>query len=85
MSETPALIRDYLVQQSDGQFDAEELEGSASLLEQGLLDSLALADLIGFIRTRFSVELRPDEIVPAHFRSIDTIAALVDSKAASTG
>jgi acyl carrier protein len=85
VSETPALIRDYLVQHSEGQYDAADLEGSESLLERGMLDSLALADLIGFIRTRFSVELGPDEIVPAHFRTIDTIAALVDSKVASAG
>jgi acyl carrier protein len=85
VSETPTLIRDFLVEQSDGRYDAADLEGSASLLEQGVLDSLALADLIGFIRTRFSVELSSDEIVPTHFRTIETIAALVDSKAASTG
>lgn len=82
MSETPSQIRDYLLKQSNGHLRAEDLERSSSLLEDGLLDSLGLVDLIGFIGTQFSVELRPDEIVPANFQTIESIAALVDSKAA---
>jgi acyl carrier protein len=85
VSETAGLIRDFLVEQSEGQYDAADLEGSESLLERGMIDSLALAGLIGFIRMRFSVELRSDEIVPTHFRTIETNAALVDAKMVSAG
>jgi acyl carrier protein len=83
VSETPTLIREYLLERSDGHFSAEDLDGSVSLLEDGVIDSLGLVDLIGFIGMRFSVQLSPSEIVPANFQTIQSIAALVDAKAAS--
>jgi acyl carrier protein len=79
VAESRTVIREYLVS-ADDPVDAEDLEASMNLLDDGVLDSLRLMRLIQFISERFSVELQPDEVVPQNFRTLDTVAALVDRK-----
>lgn len=84
MTETLQVIREYLLERSNGVLAAEDLDGSDNLLEDGVIDSLGLMELIVFLGTRFSIQLRPEEIVPPdHFKTLETIAALVDAKVAS--
>lgn len=80
MSESFAVIRDYFVFHSTDPIDAEALDGSRRLLEDGVLDSLRLIELIGFLTERFSIELRPEEVVPENFATLQAIAAFVDAK-----
>ena len=47
----------------------------ADLVQTGVLDSLALVELILFVEQEFRVEVPLDEI--DHFRSIESIAALI--------
>lgn len=49
-------------------------------LLQGILDSWALMQLIGFIEERFDVSVLPHEVVERHFGSIDAITAFVGEK-----
>ena len=83
MTESLSIIREYLLSPADDPLDAEELDGSVSLLDDGVLDSLRLMKLIQFIGERFSIELQPDEIVPENFRTLETIGELVDRKRAA--
>jgi acyl carrier protein len=86
MSDSLPVIREYLLERSNGAFDVDDLESSDSLLDDGVLDSLGLMELIVFLGSRFAIELRPDEIDPPdHFKTLKTIAALVDSKVAPAG
>lgn len=83
MSESRSIIREYLLT-SDDPVDAEDLDTSTNLLDDGVLDSLRLMRLIQFIGERFSIELQPDEVVPVNFRTLETVAALVDRKLDAT-
>lgn len=47
------------------------------LLDWGVLDSLALADLIAFVEERFGLRVPLDAITPDNFRSLRTIATLL--------
>ncbi|MGC1850855.1 MAG: acyl carrier protein [Solirubrobacterales bacterium] len=52
-----------------------KLPDDAPLLEWGILDSLALADLTAFIEERFALSVPIEAITPANFGSLRTIAA----------
>ena len=82
MTESVSIIREYLLA-SDDPLDPEELDSSTNLLDDGVLDSLRLMKLIQFVGERFTIELQPDEVVPENFRTLDTIALLVDRKLAA--
>jgi acyl carrier protein len=58
----------------------QSLLADESLLESGLLDSMAIVKLVGFIEERFGVQLGDDEFDPDHFETLTTIAAMVESK-----
>ena len=59
--------------------DAEE-----NLLSDGVVDSLGMLRLVGFIELSFDVKIAPEQFIIENFRTIDTISrflsTLVESK-----
>jgi 2-hydroxymuconate-semialdehyde hydrolase len=53
------------------------LEDSTELLKSGYLDSLLLLRLVAHIEDRFGVEVPDDQVLPAHFRTIAAMTALI--------
>ncbi len=49
------------------------------LLDEGLLDSLMVMDLVASIEKQYGFNIDHAEISPRHFRSVRTLAALVAS------
>jgi acyl carrier protein len=56
---------------------AGELDERAPLLEWGVINSLNVAVLLGFIRAELGVVIPPVEISSRNFRDVRSIAALV--------
>jgi acyl carrier protein len=80
MPDTISVIRGVLISHSNQPIDAAELDHSRDLLEEGVIDSLGLMELVEFLRERYSVEFEPNEITSQNFKTLDTIGALVDRK-----
>ena len=53
-----------------------------SLLEAGVLDSLAMMELIEQIEARHGIRVTEDEMTPEHFDSVRAIEAFVRGKTA---
>jgi acyl carrier protein len=53
---------------------------SSQLLETGVIDSLGVLDLLGFLEQTFSINVADDELVPENFQTIDRIVTFVQSK-----
>jgi acyl carrier protein len=51
-----------------------------SLIQSGILDSLARLNLVAFLEKRFGVEIAAHEASTENLDTIDNIAALVESK-----
>ena len=49
MTNTIAVLRDFLLNNSNQPVDADELDRSSDLLEEGVLDSLSLMVLVNFL------------------------------------
>jgi acyl carrier protein len=62
--------------------DDRLLEGPAGgdPLDQGLLDSLALEQLIAFLEEHFGIAFSDEELVPENFETVPLLAALVNRK-----
>lgn len=85
MTNTIAVLRDFLVHQSIQPIDADELDRSTDLLEEGVLDSLSLMVLVDFLSERYSIAFDADEVIPRNFQSLEVIARLVDGKVEGKG
>jgi len=56
------------------------LDRESPLLERGILDSLGVLDVVGFLEGEFSIVIADDELVPEHFKSIGTLSSFVLKK-----
>lgn len=62
--------------------DPAALEDRTSLLDQGIIDSTGVLEVIMFIETTFGVTVEDSEMLPENLDSIERIAAFVTSKRA---
>lgn len=63
--------------------DADSMvENFASLIENEIIDSTAVLELVSFIEESFSISVADQDIVPANLDSVDAIARFIDQKAA---
>lgn len=76
MSETIAAIRGLLSEKLLVEVDSPE----ADLLKAGILDSLALVQLLLHLEERFGVKIPLDELEIEDLRSISSIARLVENQ-----
>lgn len=51
-----------------------------SLLGNGILDSLGVLDLVGFLEQEFGISVADEDLVPEHFETIRHITAFVEGK-----
>ena len=71
---TSKRIRRFVDEQLlDFQFDGDPLA-------DGMLDSLAIEQLIGFVEDTFDITLDDEELIAENFASIEAVATLVDGK-----
>lgn len=61
---------------------SEAIRPDQDLLEDGIIDSVAIGHLIGFVEERFDIQIGPDDLLPENFRSLESLAELVQSKRA---
>jgi acyl carrier protein len=60
--------------------DPNTLEDSTSLLDQGIIDSTGVLEVIMFVETAFGVTVEDAEMLPENLDSIERIAAFVERK-----
>lgn len=68
-----AFIRDEFM----GGDPAATLPNDRSLIQDGLLDSLGIFILVGFIEERWRISLKPEDIVLSNFETIAAIQSLI--------
>jgi len=60
-----------------------DLKDDASFLENGIIDSTGVLELIAFLEERFGLELAETDLTPENLDSIDKVARLVESRLAA--
>lgn len=50
------------------------------LLENGIVDSMGVLDLVTFLENEFGIQVSDEELIPENFRSIEQIADFVNAK-----
>ncbi len=66
-------LKQYIRDQSSIEVETEE-----SLFDRGILDSMALMELIMFIEDRTGLKVPPEEVNPDNFETISRIEKLLD-------
>lgn len=58
-----------------------ELADTASLIENDIIDSTAVVELVAFIEDNFGIVMVDSDIVPANLDSVDRISSFIKAKA----
>ena len=68
---------DYLNQHADV---FEDFDATTDLIEQGILDSLLVTDLVLFTQNQFGIERTARDIAPENLSSIERMTSLIRQK-----
>ena len=75
-------IRDFIATNLLYSKDGFNYADDASLLREGIIDSLGVVELVEFLQARFGVKVEQQEVRPDNFDSVAKLAAFVRRKQA---
>ena len=58
----------------------QNLEDTTSFLEEGIIDSTGVLELVGFIEEEFSIIVEDEELIPENLDSICNVTAYLGKK-----
>jgi acyl carrier protein len=73
-------IRHYILQNLLFTDDETRLSDSVSLLDDGIVDSTGVLELVMFVEETFGFSVEDKEIIPENFDSVERLARYVRSK-----
>jgi acyl carrier protein len=78
--DTKEQIRQYLAQNFLFSNNGLDLSNDASFLEEGIVDSTGVLEMVMFVEETFNIEVNDDEIVPDNFDSVNALATFIARK-----
>ena len=77
---TTERIRAFILEELDCSVLPDELTNDTLLIDEKVIDSMAIFEVIDFLEAEFDIEILDEELVAENFRSIAAMGQLVDSK-----
>jgi acyl carrier protein len=75
-----AQIKDYIAKNLLFSSNGFQYGDDASFLEEGIVDSQGVMELVLFVEENFNVEVKDTEIVPDNFDSVSRLSSYIRSK-----
>ena len=79
MSEIKNKVREYIVENFLFGED-DNLEDNTSFLEEGIIDSTGILELVTFLEETFSISVKDEELIPENLDSLNNIGAYLERK-----
>lgn len=70
-------MRDTILEILADIIDQDDLDTCTTLIDDGVLSSLDIIQLIGALNDEFDISIPATEIIPQNFNSVDAMAAMV--------
>lgn len=79
MSETEEKVRGFVVEnflfgKDDG------LQNDTSFLDDGIIDSTGILELVSFLEEEFSISIEDEELIPENLDSINNVVTYLERK-----
>jgi acyl carrier protein len=76
----PDEVEQFIVKDIAAGRGIDSIEHDSDMLAGGVIDSLGINELIGFLERAYGIRVADDDIDAENFRSIENIAAFVERK-----
>lgn len=73
-------VREYILENYLFTDDPNALANGDSFLENGVLDSTGILEIIYFIEENFDIKVEDDEMIPENLDSVNNIVSYIDGK-----
>jgi len=73
-------IRHYIAENFLFSDDSYQLSNDASFLQEGIVDSTGVLELVMFVEETFDIAVEDEDIVPENFDSVSQLAAYIRRK-----
>ncbi len=78
MSQIVESVQGFISEEIMRGSSGKDLDPNVSLLEEGILDSLGLQQLITFLEQKFGITVDDEDLMPENFETVNSIAELVE-------
>lgn len=58
----------------------QDLDNEDSLLEKGVIDSVAMLELVSFLEKKYEIKVEDDELMPENFDTLKSIEEYIKGK-----
>ncbi len=79
MSDAKKKIKDFIVE-NFLYGSAESLQDDTSFLEEGIIDSTGVLELVEFLEEEFEISVDDEELIPENLDSINNVATYLEKK-----
>ena len=83
MRDVEAMIRTYIAENMLFSDNGYPHADTASFLEEGIVDSMGIMELVMFVEETFRVTVEDEELVPDNFDSVSRLAAYIRTKSST--
>ena len=77
---TEEKIRAFILENYLFTDDQSELKNDESFLDQGILESTGILEIIFFIEDEFGIKIKDEEMIPDNLDSVEKIVAFIQRK-----
>jgi acyl carrier protein len=80
MSEYITPVRAFIFENFLFDADQNALSNDDSFLQQGIIDSTGVLELVEWLEEEFNIQIEDEELIPENLDSVNRIAAFVERK-----
>ena len=80
MSQVREQIREFIVENFLVGEDSDDLKDDSSFLEEGIIDSTGVLELVEFLEDTFEIKVDDEELIPENLDSINNLCTYLEKK-----
>jgi acyl carrier protein len=84
MKDVEQTIRKYIAENMLFSGNGYPYADGASFLEEGIVDSMGIMELVMFVEENFQVTVEDEDLVPDNFDSVSRLASYIRAKSSTT-
>ena len=73
------ILENFIFDQNKG-----DLENDASFLDEGIIDSTGMLELVAFIEDTYGIHVEDEELIPENLDSVNNVVSFIEKKLGSS-
>jgi len=78
--ETKSKLREFITENFLFGSDEDRFKDEDSFLDNGIIDSTGVLELVSYIEEEFGLEVKDEELIPDNFDSLNKLVTYIENK-----